>query len=142
MPKINSYQISAVLLLLSLVSAGCAGLDRQPAPDLKHTSWTLLSYAGEPLLPGTVMTAVFEDNQVQGTAGCNHYSGSYRLRGNQLTVENLAWTGMACLDPAGIMEQEQQIMKIFATAVQAQREGVRLIITTRAEEILIFEKGQ
>lgn len=142
MPKISRYQIAGVLFLISLISAGCVSLVRQPGPDLKDTSWTLLSYAGEPLLPGTEMTAVFEDHQVRGSASCNQYSGSYRLRGNQLTVENLAWTEMACLDPEGIMEQEQQIMKLFGSAEQAQREDDRLIITTRAEELLIFEKGQ
>jgi heat shock protein HslJ len=69
---------------------------------LEGTLWTLMAVQGEPLLEGITITAVFEpgeDDQpgsVAGSAGCNTYTSSYVVDGEQLRIETPAVTQKAC----------------------------------------------
>jgi len=65
-----------------------------------------VSYGTTRPIPGTTITAMFEDGQLRGSAGCNSYFGSYQVSGDKIRVGDLALTEMACLEPAGLMEQE------------------------------------
>jgi len=81
-----------------------------PAP-LEGTLWQLVSYndgqqAMKGVLPETQITALFEDGNVSGSAGCNSYSGSFEVNGNELSIGPLAGTMRMCASPEGIMEQE------------------------------------
>jgi heat shock protein HslJ len=53
---------------------------------------------------------------VYGSSGCNTYTGSYRVKGDTITVGDLAWTLMACLEPEGVMEQETLVMEHLSDA--------------------------
>ncbi len=46
---------------------------------------------------------------------------------------------MACMDPEGIMQQEQQLMSLFSQAASFSLQGQVLQITTSAGELLIFQ---
>jgi heat shock protein HslJ len=95
--------------------------------DLEGTAWTLAAIVEEaevegmdtPLprpaepLPRTQITATFENGTASGSAGCNAYTATYAVAGPALTVDTLAFTEMACLDPAGVMEQEQRYLDLF-----------------------------
>ena len=85
------------------------------------------------------MTALFEAGEVNGSASCNHYFGSYKTKGNQIQIEGLGWTEMACMDPEGIMQQEQQLMSLFSQAATYFIQGQVLQITTISGELLIFQ---
>jgi heat shock protein HslJ len=106
------------VLLISISACAWPGF---PAADpLDGTSWELIAYQEKNPIPGTTVTASFEDGQVRGTAGCNSYSGSYNTIGHQLKIEGIAWTLMACLEPEGIMDQEQQVMTLLSNAESFQ----------------------
>ena len=99
------------------VSEPQASVDQNP--DLVGTPWVLVMY-GEPASPtvveaGTVVTAVFAaDGSLTGSAGCNNYSTTYQVSGDQLTVNSpMAVTAMAC--EAG-MEQESVYLAALETA--------------------------
>jgi heat shock protein HslJ len=63
------------------------------------------------VLRGTQITADFgADGEASGSAGCNQYFATYAIAGNELTVSELAFTERACLEPAGVMEQEQEFL--------------------------------
>ena len=65
-------------------------------------------------IAGTTLTATFTaDGEVGGNAGCNSYSGPYKLDGSSLTVGPLATTMKAC-DQA-IMDQETQFLPALQT---------------------------
>ncbi|HDQ07892.1 MAG TPA: META domain-containing protein [Methanoculleus sp.] len=80
--------------------------------SLAGSSWTLTGYhdgkdAFVPVIPGTRVTAEFGvDRQVTGSAGCNHYSGSYSADQGTIAFGPLAWTEMYCAEPEGVMGQE------------------------------------
>ena len=86
------------------------------------------------------MTAHFSSNEIQGNASCNHYFGEYKINGDQISLSGLGWTEMACLDPEGIMEQEQVVMGLLSKAAEFRVIGDTLQITTSTGEILVFER--
>ena len=118
----------------------CGILPNKKAMDLSGTSWRLTSYSGKTPLSGKDMTANFDSKEINGSASCNHYFGSYRLSGESITIEGLGWTEMACLDPEGIMEQEQTLMNLLSLASEYKIDGNQLQIKTTTGEILILER--
>jgi len=97
--------ISATALVLS----ACASPAGNAAP-LPGTKWELVSLAGAAPVKGTSLTLFFgNDDKAGGDAGCNTYSGTYKVSGSSLTFGAMMSTMMAC-DPA-IMNQEQAYLK-------------------------------
>jgi heat shock protein HslJ len=92
--------------------------------ELSGTSWTVISYnngreAVVSVLLDTEITASFgDDGQVTGTAGCNNYFASYEAdaEAGTITIGQAGSTMMACAEPEGIMEQEQEYLAALATA--------------------------
>ena len=112
---------------------------------LEDTTWVLTSY-GEPkfersVLPGTEITIEFvsSDRTVKGSAGCNSYFGSYELEDNQLSIPGpFAVTEMACMEPDGIMEQEQEYLVILENIETYEIEGKQLLIIS-GDKVLNYE---
>ena len=104
--------------------------------DLAGTSWQVIGYnngkqAVTSVIAGTEMDIQFgKDGSVSGNSGCNTYNGSYTVNGNQIQFGPMASTRMACGDPAGIMEQEQQYLAALETAATYQIEGNALELRT------------
>jgi heat shock protein HslJ len=71
-----------------------------------------------------------KDGTVSGKSGCNTYNGPYTVTGSQIKIGPLASTMMACSDPAGIMDQEQQYLAALQTAATYQIEGNVLELRT------------
>ena len=101
-------------ILLSL--AACNGAGSTSSDPLDGTAWTLTAYRKTSPIPGTVITAAFEDGRVHGSAGCNSYSGSYQVSSDTITVSEIAITEMACLEPEGVMEQETTFVQLLSEA--------------------------
>jgi len=103
------------------------------APELVDKLWLLVAFgdAANPAVveEGTVVTALFSaDGNLSGTGGCNNYSTSYELSGDQLTVGSpIASTMMACEKG---MNQE--------TAVLAALEGAQRIAFSPEGRLEIF----
>jgi heat shock protein HslJ len=104
--------------------------------DLAGTTWDVIGYnngkqAVTSVIAGTQMDIQFgKDGTVSGNSGCNTYSGSYTVNGNQIQIGPLASTMMACSDPTGIMEQEQQFLAALGTAATYQIENNALELRT------------
>jgi heat shock protein HslJ len=56
-------------------------------------------------------TVRFEEGKVSGSAGCNNFSASYTISGENLTIGPAMATRKSCAEPEGIMEQEQQFLQ-------------------------------
>ena len=125
-------------MLISLALSSCGLFSGGSGADLNGTAWTLESYGGKSLISDTTMTANFESGEVSGSASCNHYFGAYQLKGDQISVEGLGWTEMACMNPDGIMGQEQTIMSLLSKAVSYGIESGKLRLQIESGEELIF----
>jgi|LGVC01.1.fsa_nt_gb heat shock protein HslJ len=134
--------IAIVAIAAVLISAGCIEDDRSAAPTptpartttetplpastptspptdpiLEGKIWTLTLIAGgdgdvHPPIPGTTITASFENGTISGTAGCNQYFGTYTVADN-IVINEMLWTEMFCESPEGVMEQETQYLDIL-----------------------------
>ncbi len=128
------------LLLITLVFlTACGEVLGSDQLDLSGTTWKLVSYGGKIPIEGKTMTANFDGAEVSGSASCNHYFGTYRIKSSQISIEGLGWTEMACLDPEGIMEQELAVMEMLSNSDNFTLQGDRLEIITTTGETLIFE---
>jgi heat shock protein HslJ len=113
----------AVLVLNMRLGSGTMILEPQPVLSLTETNWQVHSYnngvggglaAVTSPVPDTELTAVFgDDGTVEGSAGCNSYSGKYSVDGTSMSIGALVTTRRACPEP--VMVQEQA----FLTALQA-----------------------
>lgn len=123
--------------------------ERQEEPEapvetgmLEGTAWTLESFVeGEAvtsLIAGTTITLQFSDGGVTGSAGCNNYGGSYALEDDEITTSDLYWTEMACLDPEGVMEQEQRYLDVLTDVTSLEHEANRLTLRTPDGRGLVF----
>ncbi len=105
------------------------------APELADTSWNVVEYR----FPDGAITNVWKtdvtisfsaDGTVSGSAGCNLYEGTWSVSGNwdafesgvsdsndgqELILDSLSWTEMACEDDA-VMEQEAEILDLLHNA--------------------------
>ncbi|MGD8466818.1 MAG: META domain-containing protein, partial [Anaerolineae bacterium] len=114
----------------------------EPAP-LVGTLWRLTTYSdgqGGVVSPiaGTEITAQFgEEGQVAGSAGCNGYSASYEVRGNQLTVGLAASTMMMCPAPDGIMDQESAYLTALQSIAGYEIEGRTLVLKDASGEMIL-----
>jgi len=82
-------------------------------------------------IAGTTLTANFTPGgEVGGSAGCNDYSGTYKLDGTNLTVGPLMSTKKAC--DQTIMDQETQFLTALQTPTTVEPSGAT--ITLRAAD--------
>jgi heat shock protein HslJ len=108
--------------------------------------WQLVQYGPAdkptPALEETTVTLNFEaDGQLNGSAGCNQYSGSYELDGSSLTVGPLVSTRMACLND-GIMEQESAFLQALESAHSLSHVANPLVISYEGGELLFVPQEE
>jgi len=114
------------------------------ASSLEDTRWILQAYgesgSTEELLADTEITAEFVSSSgtVEGSAGCNTYFSGYEVNGSQVSVPgSIAVTEMYCMEPEGVMDQEQEYLTLLAAADRYQIDGNELQIFCGAQ-VLIF----
>ena len=113
--------------------------------SLEDKKWTLQSY-GEPgnlkdVIVDTEITAEFVSSEgtVKGSAGCNSYFGSYELEGSQLSIPGpIGATEMYCVEPEGVMEQEQEYLATLQLAESYEINDDELTIHC-GNQVLIFK---
>jgi len=120
---------------------------------LEHTAltgvtWQAIFYnngrgAAVSVLDGSTITATFgADGRVSGSSGCNRYHAAYSVKGSSITIQAPASTRMACSEPEGVMQQEQEYLNALPTAATYAIHGEQLELRT-AEGALVasFQTG-
>ncbi len=76
-----------------------------------------------------ISLAFHADGTLVGLTGCNEYFADYRVTGSELAIDDLANTERACLDPAGVMVQESDYLRVFrqAGAFDTSLTGLQLL---------------
>ena len=137
---------SGQLRLLDSGGAVVARFDPQPE-GLAGTAWIVTGYnngrqAVVSVLNGTELTMEFSaEGRVAGSAGCNRYSGSFKQDGKTLSFGPAAATRRMCVEPDGVMEQEQQFLKALETVATARHEADRVELRT-ADDALAISLGR
>lgn len=88
--------------------------------SLEGTTWVLDAYLSSegvlvPALADSEGTVTFQAGEVGGNASCNHYFGSYQVRGDKLTINVGGMTEMYC-QPEELMAQERDFLAAMGQA--------------------------
>ena len=129
--------INLPIIFFALLVSACTGSNPSSTVDLEDHTWVLTDLNGIDPLDGHRPTLEFKANQVTGNTGCNHYGGSYHIEGDTIRIEDLFYTEMACLDPAGIMEQETAFLSLLQSVGAYTINGNNLTLQTGAGKTLI-----
>ena len=113
---------------------------------LTGTDWRLVSLgpagAETNVIAGTTVTLRFgEDGRASGSTGCNSYSGTYQVRGDNIFFSRLVSTRRACLDQ-NANQQEQRFLSTLEAANRFRLSSNRLtILSDRGRNVLNFENN-
>jgi heat shock protein HslJ len=102
-----------------------------PQNPLNGTAWQVTGYyngRGGVVGPlgGTTLTARFDAQQISGNGGCNNFSGPYHVSGSNISIGTLASGFSLCVEPAGIMEQENEYLTALRSSSTFRFDGNRL----------------
>lgn len=106
------------------VRQGAAGAGSVPPRDLTVREWVVERIDGRGVVDNSRTTITLSPSgQLAGRAGCNRFTGSYRLQGAAMEVSGVATTRMICV-PA-LMDQESRFMQALGatTAWRIQPDG-------------------
>lgn len=139
----RGYRVDATHLELLAEGGAVLATFTPQSRTLAGTSWSVTGYnngkqAVTSVMNGTTLTMTFSaDGKVNGSSGCNTYSGTYAAQGGTLTFGPAATTRRACTRPERIMEQEQQFLKTLGTIATAHFEGERMELRTASGSLAI-----
>jgi heat shock protein HslJ len=131
-----------LIFILVIVLSACQAGNPSKDVDLENNTWVLRSYDGNLPIEGTIITLQFKDEQISGNAGCNHYGGGFVVNGQTISFSDIYATEMYCMDPVGVMDQEQSYLTALQSADRFELTSDTLTITTNAGQTLVFEKQQ
>ena len=96
------------------------------AVTFEGTTWDLAFYSPEiaywvPNIPGTVISAQFDGEQLSGNAGCNDYTAETTRNGDQLVIGEPTVADLTCAEPEGVMDQESSYLSMLQTVGKIQQ---------------------
>ena len=140
----RAQNLVVALLIMSVAVYGQTG--RGMSTDqrvITGIDWRLISLgpagAETPAVAGTTVTLKFgEDDRASGSTGCNSFSGTYQVRGDNISFSRLISTRRACLDQ-NANEQEQRFLSTLGAANRFRLTRGRLtILSDRGRSVLNF----
>ena len=137
--------ISAVLIIMFTAPGLSCNSESSVIADIEDKEWMLESHgesgALKAILAGTEVSLTFDSSQgkIRGNAGCNSYFGQYTIDDSELSIGQIAQTEMYCMEPQGVMEQEQDYLGSLQTAKGFQITDGKLRIDC-GNKALIFAK--
>jgi heat shock protein HslJ len=125
----NKIWLNISLCAGMMVLAACTSQGSQQGGDLTGTVWALTELMGKPPVAGTGISAEFTaDGKVSGSAGCNRYSGSYTVSGNNITFSSpMASTMMMC--EQAVMDQESAYLNALGEVTAFAINGDQLTLS-------------
>jgi heat shock protein HslJ len=146
--KITLYHLFILLLALLLTACQTAPEDpgipstgEEPGQTLAGTQWILERIYNDPIIQGSLVTIEFETgndvHQLSGLSGCNTYTAEYTVDENAIMIGEVSATEIACEEPQGIMQQEQQYLRALLDITAYQRTDDQLLMQNEAGETIL-----
>ena len=136
------YEISAAGTLRLFDDSSTMLVELAPvSSSLNGTAWDVVNYnngreAVVSVLADTALTAVFEGDQISGSAGCNSYFGSFTAEEGVISIGPLASTRKLCAEE-GVMEQEAEFLAALESAATYTISGNRLEMRTADDALAV-----
>ena len=133
MKKIYTY---VMLIMLLLLTAACGLLSS--GDPLAGTKWQMETLNGQDRLPDSVVTLEFADQRLSGSAGCNSFGAGYQIKGEEIIIDAVAMTEMACADE-GVMSQESTYTRLLGEAKKFSVSDTELVFfNANGDPLLTF----
>jgi heat shock protein HslJ len=109
---------------------------------LEGTEWMLASLrGGKPVAGSSLTLAFYPDNYMEGTAGCNSYGTDYTASGQGFHVAKIHRTDFECVEPPGIMPQDEAFFDALASVAAYRATEDRLEFHDAEDEtILVYAR--
>ncbi len=115
LPVLVVWAVSAAVLAISAATAVATSSQATAASGLTGRIWVLATLAGKAPVSGTELTTEFTAmRRVSGSAGCNRYTGTYKVSRSMIRILPLATTRKACAEP--IERQETAFLNTLSRA--------------------------
>jgi len=131
-------KIFSIFIVVFVLSACSGGLQTNQI-DLDGSTWVLSAFSNDTAIVGNPPTLEFEGDMVSGNASCNTYGGSYQIKGETISFGPLARTEMYCMEPEGVMDQEQTYLEILEAAQRFELVENTLTIYSDSGRTLTFQ---
>jgi heat shock protein HslJ len=96
--------LAALIFAASVALAGCGPTGELPS-TLGGTTWVATQISGQAPVAGREPSITFDGDRISGNAGCNGFSGRFRIEGSTIAIQDLGSTAMGCPEPAASMER-------------------------------------
>jgi len=139
--KMKTYQTLFIIIGLIVLNS-CISANQTSKALLEGKTWVLTTYNNNQPIAGHQPTLEFEGDQISGSTGCNQYGSNYQITGETVQFEGIFRTEMACLEPAGLMEQENNYLDLLSIVDRFELDGDVLTLFSGQNGLLTFEFGQ
>jgi heat shock protein HslJ len=143
MNKSTVQRLGVILFLCLAVGRGRAS-NQTSGEQVGNTHWRLVRLKDSPIVGASLQREAYlvlnsASRRVTGSGGCNQISGSYKLKGDQLTFGHMSVTMKAC---ARGMETEKDFLAELGRAAKWKIEGPNLaLIDAGGTVVARFERG-
>lgn len=104
--------------------------------ELSGGQWQLISIDGQPVVAGSLITLTFDtEGNLFGSGGCNSYSATYTIEGDQIVMGPIISTLMMCADPAVAEQEIAYFAALQAVVTRAVVDGQLLLMTETGVEL-------
>ena len=133
--------VSAAVLGVNGATAAPMSARATAASGLTGRTWVLATLAGKPPVSGTELTIEFTaKRRASGSAGCNRYTGTYKVSGSAIRISRMATTQRACAEP--IERQETAFLNALSRARSFVVNGATLTLKSVGGQGLATFKAQ
>lgn len=143
-PQNNTAKI-ALLVLAGLGFLAILAVALTAGDDLEGENWIVeaLTIEGTSTapIPGTELSAFFDDGELGGVAGCNTFFGGYETDAGSIVVGPIASTMAFCSEPEGIMEQEIAYLALLGQVDGFARDGNSLTLSGAGNVLIAYVAG-
>jgi heat shock protein HslJ len=133
----------AALVGLAAVTFFACGDDEDAAgpaaADLEGRTFVSTALEGRELVAGSTISLSFEEGRVAAQAGCNTLSGGFTIDGDELDVEQLAQTQMACDQP--LMDQDTWLAAFLGDDPTITLDGDQLTLAEDGVTVTLAAAG-
>jgi heat shock protein HslJ len=136
-----SHGLAAALVAVAIGAGQPA--QAQSGSSLAGTSWRLIELNGQPPVSGAetpTLQFAADGSSVSGTGGCNQFSGAYTQNGTSLSIGPLAYTRLACGDPAGNTQETAYFQALESTTRYSIERG-QLVLYSGDQVVARFRRG-
>jgi heat shock protein HslJ len=132
--------LSILFILITVTACNSAVATDHPIEftELIGTNLILISIEGHPPIADRMISLQINSEYFSGSAGCNRYSARYTAKSqNSFSIDELAMNEADCIEPEGIMKQENRYTELLSSAIKCQLIEQELVLEDAQGKVIL-----